>query len=280
MEVQHTIERAVNTLRQVRGVEAVVLGGSRARGTHGVHSDVDIGIYYDPHIGLDLQALREASACLDDARRADAVTEPGEWGPWINGGGWLTVDGRPMDWLYRDLNKVAEVLEQCLAGIVTMDYQPGHPHGFVNAVYMAEIALCQMLWEREGRVEALKQKTAPYPPQLRKALVDKFGWEASFAWEAGKKGAAKGDLAYVAGCWFRSVSCMNQVLFALNGCYWMNEKGALALADSFPIAPTQYRERIEGPLSLLGTGPSGLSRFLSLWEELLRETDGLAARAE
>jgi hypothetical protein len=34
-----------NELSRVDGVEAVLLGGSRARGTHGPSSDVDLGLY-------------------------------------------------------------------------------------------------------------------------------------------------------------------------------------------------------------------------------------------
>src|SRR5579863_4360982 len=80
-------------LAAVRGVRAVVLGGSRATGTADAWSDYDIGLYYGAE-PIDIAALRSAVAELEGNRRADAVTEIGGWGPWINGGGWLTVDGR------------------------------------------------------------------------------------------------------------------------------------------------------------------------------------------
>uniref|UniRef100_UPI003F683C15 hypothetical protein n=1 Tax=Acinetobacter baumannii TaxID=470 RepID=UPI003F683C15 len=57
------------------------------------------------------------------------VTAPGEWGPWINGGSWLSIGGRKVDLLYRDLGRVRAVIADCRAGAVSMDYQPGHPHG-------------------------------------------------------------------------------------------------------------------------------------------------------
>ncbi len=40
----------VSELGQVPGVEAVVLGGSRARGTHTLESDVDLGLYCGPNM--------------------------------------------------------------------------------------------------------------------------------------------------------------------------------------------------------------------------------------
>ena len=72
----------------MRGIDAVVLGGSRATGTAGRDSDIDIGIYYDAGT-FDLDDFRGRAALIDDEHRRDAVTSPGEWGPWINGGGWL-----------------------------------------------------------------------------------------------------------------------------------------------------------------------------------------------
>ena len=41
------IENIVDSLKDVKGLEAIVLGGSRARGTQSSDSDIDIGLYYD-----------------------------------------------------------------------------------------------------------------------------------------------------------------------------------------------------------------------------------------
>lgn len=37
------------------------------------------------------------------------VMVPGGWGPWVNGGAWLTIQGQRVDWIYRDLQRVHEV---------------------------------------------------------------------------------------------------------------------------------------------------------------------------
>src|SRR3712207_8687536 len=39
-------------------------------------------------------------------RSEAVVTAPGGWGPWVDGGGWLTIDGSAVDWIYRDLDRV------------------------------------------------------------------------------------------------------------------------------------------------------------------------------
>ena len=114
------VEDIASRLGEVPGVAAVALGGSWARGEARPDSDVDLGLYYLPDVPLDVEALRRLARDLDDRRLPDLVTEIGEWGPWINGGGWLRVAGRPVDWLYRDVGKVrARRQRNVFAPIVT-----------------------------------------------------------------------------------------------------------------------------------------------------------------
>lgn len=275
MNVQYIISNIVDNLKQIDGVNALVLGGSRARGTESPNSDIDIGIYYDSDKGLDISRLRQVAAKLDDELRENLVTEIGEWGPWINGGGWLKVNQIPVDFLLRDQNKVSKVIEQCIMGDITIDYQPGHPHGFVNSIYFAEIALCKVLWDPYGVVGQLKSKTIPYPSAFQKSIIQKFFWEASFSLENGHKGLYKNDLSYIAGCCFRSVSCLNQVLFAINENYLMNEKGAAAIADSFTMVPSNYSQRINHLFTLLTEDQDCAKEALSLLHELIDEIDYL-----
>jgi predicted nucleotidyltransferase len=79
------------------GVVAVVLGGSRARGTERPDSDWDIGLYYRG----DFDARLIAGLGFPGH-----VAQPGEWGRIVNGGAWLSVDGEPVDVLLRDLDVV------------------------------------------------------------------------------------------------------------------------------------------------------------------------------
>lgn len=271
--MQFIISKIVDHLKQVDGVQALVLGGSRAKGTDNPNSDIDIGIYYKGDKGLDIDRLRQIASAIDDEHRDNLLTEIGGWGPWINGGGWLKVNQIPVDFLYRDLDKVSHVMEQCHTGNITIDYQPGHPHGFINSIYMAELALCKVLWDPTGVIGDMKTRTHPYPPVLQKALIQKFQWEAHFSLEIGRKGVYKKDLSYIAGCCFRAVSCLNQVLFALNGTYWMNEKGAAAIIDSFSKAPSRYSSRTNDILTLITEEQAGLEKALGKLHDLIQETD-------
>ncbi len=277
MDTAELIEQIVARLQTVTGVEAIVLGGSRAQGMHTPTSDIDLGLYYHPAVVLDVSALTRLARELDDTHRAGLMTEIGGWGPWINGGGWLTIKTLPVDLLYRDLANVERVVADCRNGRLELAYQPGHPHAFVSAIYLAEIALCQPLWDPHHTVAALKSHARPYPHQLKHALITTFAWEADFSLKVAHKSVARGDVAYAAGCCFRCVACLAQTLFALNEHYWMNEKGAVALAATFPLCPVGFKARVEHAFHGLEANPAAMTAAIETLSQLVVETHGLLA---
>jgi hypothetical protein len=255
--------RLVRALAGVPGIRVIVLGGSRARGEATAQSDYDIGLYYEPNNPIDIGRLAKAAMLLPGAAFS-SVTAIGEWGPWINGGAWLTVEGKRVDLLYRDLGKVRGVIEACQAGRIERVYQPGHPHAFVSAIYMGEVALCRVLWDPESVLAFLKRRCEPYPAALGEALIRSFLWEAKFALENASHGRGKDDPAYVAGCAFRSVACLCQALFALNGVYLLNEKGAVQAAEKLRRRPADFAARVG---RAIGAGGAGLAALAILVEE-------------
>ncbi|WP_261134007.1 nucleotidyltransferase domain-containing protein [Bacillus sp. Marseille-Q3570] len=274
MDEKKIIDQVVQYVKKVRGVQAIVLGGSRAKGTHTRTSDIDIGIYYSDEKELDLDTLEKIAMELDDLNRGKLVTSIGEWGPWINGGGWLKINGLPVDFLYRDLSKVSAVMEGCRDGNISLHYQPGHPFGFLNYIYLGEIAICQPFWDPYNEINKLKALTHNYPPRLKNSIVTKFFWEARFSLENAKKGTPLNDSSYISGCMFRSVSCLTQVLFALNECFYINEKGAVKAANQFPYIPDRFERRINKIFTSLSTD-EGISNSFQILDEIIHEVEKL-----
>ena len=121
LDIDTFLSEIVHRLRTVQGVQAVVLGGSYAAGAARNDSDIDLGLYYHPNQPLDIAQLRNVAAQLND--EADPiVTDPGGWGPWVNGGAWLTIKGQRVDFLYRDIDFVFSTLTDCNAGRSRSDY--------------------------------------------------------------------------------------------------------------------------------------------------------------
>lgn len=268
---ERLLARIVETLTPVPGIRAIALGGSRARGTATPHSDYDIGLYYDGRAPFEHAALGHAAALLDDG---DATMTPiGGWGPRINGGGWLTIGGTHVDLLYRDLQQVQAAITESHAGTIDVAYQPGHPHAFVSTIYMGEVSYCQVLWDSDGVLTRLVAQTRPYPTALRAAVLQRFGWEAGFASANARKSLDRGDSHYLAGCIFRAVACLCQTLFALNGHYLLNEKGAVAMADGFTRRPERFAARVAAIFHDAGTGAGAAA--LDALDGLIAETTAL-----
>jgi hypothetical protein len=246
------LQRLVPALADVPGVNAIVLGGSRARGTATENSDYDLGLYFSEARPLDTDRLLEAVRDLVDEPSAAAVTPVGEWGPWIVGGAWLSVAGRKVDLLYRNSDAVMRVIHSCRAGLITMDYQPGHPHGFCSAIWMGEVALCQPLHDPQGTIAGLKGLASPFPEPLRDALIRRFQWEILFGIENGEGAVARREQTHIAGCIYRALACVGQVLFAVNGRYLINEKAALQEAAMFPWTLPDLMERVANVWQLIG----------------------------
>ena len=262
------LEGLTCALAGVPGVTAIVLGGSRARGTDRADSDYDIGLYYFDAQPLDTNhLLKVATTLVDDPNAAD-VTPVGGWGPWIVGGGWLTIQGRKVDLLYRNIEAVSQVIEKCRAGDISMHYQPGHPHGFCSATWMGEAALCRPMHDPSGAIAKLKASALPYPRALRDALIRRFRWEILFSIENAELAVSRADQTHIAGCVCRALACLAQVLFARNERYLINEKGALQEAACLDLSLPALVARTAEIWRLIGD-----SRFAAALASL-REIDG------
>lgn len=276
MNTDVIIDRITRALGGIRGIDAIVLGGSRATGSAGAASDIDIGIYYSA--GLDMDMLRERAAAIDDLHRPDCMTAIGEWGPWINGGGWLTVDGMPVDLLLRNTERVESCVDDCINGRITIDYQCGHPFGFVNSIYMGEVALCRELYSGSDALARLKDRLRDYPPLYRRAAMDKFVWESGFSLACGRKAANKHDVLYASGSLFRAGVAQAYALYALNRMYCINEKGCLARLESDgAVMPHDLRARTEAALRLEG---SNIAQAFDALDALHAEVAALCAEAD
>jgi predicted nucleotidyltransferase len=119
-------------LASLPGVDAVSLGGSRAAGTNAADSDWDYAIYY--RRAFDPEALRARGW-------PGQVSSIGGWGGGVmNGGAWLTVEGRRVDVHYRDLGEVEHWCAEARAGRFAKELLRFYVAGIPTYVVMAELA--------------------------------------------------------------------------------------------------------------------------------------------
>lgn len=248
------------------GVLAVMLGGSRARGEHGPGSDVDLGLYYRPP--LDVSALGALALQFGGAQAR--VTAPGEWGPWVDGGSWLAVQGVAVDWIYRDLDRVKRTWEAAREGRYTFHAQVGHPLGVPDFAYVGEVALGVVLADATGEVTELRAAAADYPPLLADALTAGL-WEAAFLLDLARKAIPRADTAYVAGCLFRAILLCAHALHGRSRRWLINEKGAITAAGRLPTSPPEFAVRAHRILAHVGEQPQDLHAALTATVDLLSD---------
>ncbi len=120
--------------------------------------------------------------------------------------------------------------------------------------------------------ERIKAHAEQYPAPLKSALLNSFLFESGFSCMLAKKGLSNNDIYCLTGHVFRSVSALNQVLFALNEQWCLNEKKAVFRIDTFRPAPLQYSMRVSKVFEELAPSPD---KALEMLERLCEETKRL-----
>jgi len=254
------------------GVCAVALGGSFARGAATASSDVDLGLLYREAAPFSLAALRALAAEVND-RPGPVVTDFYAWGPWVNGGAWLTIGGQRVDWLYRSVEQLERVLADAEAGRFELHYAQQPPFGFFGPTVLGELAICRPLADREGLLAALKRRVAVYPEPLRRSVVQTYLWAAQFNLESfAPKFAQRGDTLGSAGCLARAAHQLVLVLFALNRRWLLSDKSALAEIAGFAQAPRDFPARVQAALACVGDTPAQQARAVEALAALVEET--------
>lgn len=120
----------------------------------------------------------------------------------------------------------------------------------------------------------LKKQAETYPNALQKSLVNFFMFEAGFSLMFVKANSGTDDKYYIAGHVFRIVSCLNQVLFACNNAYCINEKKAIKLLETFEHKPEKYTEKVNHIFEVLGIS---LFECYDMTEKLYNEVNEIVS---
>jgi hypothetical protein len=178
--VPEEIARLADDLAAARGVVAVVLGGSRAQGTHDLTSDWDIGVYYRGE--LDTAAIE----------RRGILHPPGSWGRIMNGGAWLRCGDVDVDVLLRDLDVVDPWCERASRGEFEIDALLGYVAGVPTYSLLAERASCVVL---RGEL----QVGQAFPAKLAESAPPRWRSCRDFTLEHAHMRADRGDVVGAVG---------------------------------------------------------------------------------
>lgn len=208
------IEALVPRLAELPGVVAVALGGSRALGTARPDSDWDIGLYYRGR--FDIGHLRALGL-------RGHLAAPGEWGPIMNGGGWLTVEEQAVDILLRDLDVVEWWRREAEEGRFEIHNVEGHLAGMPTYILVGEMAAPRLL---SGRLPSVR-----FPAALQESAARRWRWNAAFSLVHAAAHAEHDDRIACVGMLARAALQTAHGLLASRGEWVLNEKGLLRRAS-------------------------------------------------
>lgn len=121
----------------------------------------------------------------------------------------------------------------------------GHPHSYIDLMYRGELAESKILYSREKYFENLKEQAQIYNENLQKEIIRYFSFDIEFSTMLIEKLRNKKDTYYLMGNIFRIFSSMNQIIFALNKKWCLNEKKAVLRIENFLIKPQDYSKKID-----------------------------------
>jgi hypothetical protein len=195
-----------------------------------------------------------------------------EWGPWVNGGAWIQTVAGKVDLLYRNIEHVERVLNECQTGIYHHHFYQQPTFGFVSVVYLAETKCCLPLFDRQHLLSEFKRKVEIYPAPLQARLIKDCLSMAEFTFIHAFAFAQRGDIFNTVGCLTRIAFMLAQGLFALNAEYYFGDKGCLEAIKQFARQPNQFSRRLEDVLALRMANSAELEaavlQMQVLWKEV------------
>lgn len=274
-EKQHLLNHLVHDLKVIRGVKAIVLGGSFAAGMATSSSDMDIGIYYVNDEPFDILAIKRiAEKYAHDS--TPTVTHFYEWGPWVNGGAWIKTRHGKVDFIYKNIDHITTTIENAKNGIWENHFEQQPPYGFSSIIFLAETQVCLPLYDPDGIIEKLKQDVKDYPAKLKQSVIQQSLWAAEFTiWHA-EQFVEKRDMYNIVGCLTRAVKSIVNTLFAINELYPIGDKRAIDIIEKAPIKPPEFKATIETILSADAAAPKqNIALLKALWAETVALTNGI-----
>ena len=270
------VKELLSLLSQVKGIKAIALGGSYARGTAKPESDIDLGLYYSDKDLLDISSIKDIVAEISLANKPSTVTGLYEWGPWVNGGAWIETSSGKIDLLYRCLEHVERVIQDSNKGNFFSDFLQQPPYGFYSVTYLAESKTCIPLFDPFHLIQTLKEKVLVYPEKLKTAIIQENLWSIEFTLLYAKKCITGNDVYTTAGCVTRILSCLTQVLFALNEEYFISDREAMNAIEHFKLRPEDYKQEVEAILRSLDPQRNLLPKCIQEIEQLFLKVKKLA----
>ena len=255
------ITALADRLQALPPIKSIVLGGSHAEGTANKASDIDLGLYYFDDRPIDINALAELVIDFDPTAKPTTLYE---WGPYVNGGVWMTIDGQHVDLIYRSLNQLDNIIDDALAGQMAHHYWQQPAFGYHSQMMLADLTISQTLFDPDELLASQLARITPYPDAFKTAMIDSAMAAADLCLYQLEKAQSQQDQYALLGNRARFAYMLTLALFALNECWYRQDKGAWAKLAGFDLLPANAADRLHA----LTTHTADLTDVQSLFSEL------------
>lgn len=277
LEKKDMLDAIVSAFKEVPGVMAAVLGGSYATGYANDESDLDIGLYYLEKNPFDIEKIRAITKHFS-VQGSPLVTDFYEWGPWVNGGAWITTSVGKVDILYRNIDQVQQTITDAINGIWHHNFDQQPPYGFRSVIYLGETQVCKPLYDPHSIIQKLKGEILRYPVKLKQTILSDCLWLAEFTLTQCVQYANAADMYNTLGCFTRIVNYLINALFAINETYPLGDKRAVQIIKTFERSPLMIEETLNRVLGQAGIETQDLiantALLKGLWDQIVDLTAG------
>lgn len=261
--MKNDVNELFSELSKLDEVEAIALGGSRAGTVYDEKSDYDVYLYCTAPVPVPTrQAL---------LKRYCTRLELGN-SFWEYEDNAVLNNGIDIDILYRNLdefaNGISRVVDDCQAS-----------NGYTTCMWH-NLRTCKVLYDRDGRLTALKNKYGgEYPNQLQANIIDRNMKLLRYAMPAYctqiKKAVERGDLVSINHRVTEYLASYFDIIFALNKKTHPGEKRLIQLCEkTCDILPEHFAENLQRLFADMFTNssavPSDIERITDSIEKLVR----------
>lgn len=251
------VEKLFAELANLEQVEAIALGGSRAGVNFDEKSDYDVYLY--------------CTGSIEDSIRKNILDKYCSYIQ-LSNHFWELEDnctlknGVDIDILYRNLDDFT-------ADVASVVESFGARTGYTTCMWH-NLVTCKVIYDRDGRLQSTKDRfTVPYPPELRKNIIQKnmsllSGMLPSYDGQI-KKAVNRRDMVSVNHRTAAFMESYFDVLFALNELTHPGEKRLVQLCrQNCKILPNNFEENIDRLFEDLFTNPEAVSADIA---EIVKE---------
>lgn len=239
-------------LSKLEEVEAIALGGSRSGEVYDERSDYDVYLYITKPIS---ESVRR-----DLLSRYCGRMEIGNHF-WEYEDNCVLNNGIDIDILYRDLDDFAAEISSVVDKF--------EAHNCYTTCMWHNLKTCKILYDRDGRLAALKEKyDRPYPAQLKQNIIDRGMKLIRYGMPAFEgqilKAAERGDINSVNHRTAEFMAAYFDVIFALNEQTHPGEKRLIPLClKTCKILPRDFAENIKAVFDRMFSAPDELRAALN-----------------